>query len=85
MKVAFTKPFKRDYQGLPENIQKQIDEQIVRLLDNPQHPSLRIKKMEGRQFIWEARITGGYRMTFQIDGDTYLLRRVGTHDVLKKP
>jgi len=84
MKVAFTKPFKKDYQGLPENIQKQINEQIMRLLDNPKHPSLRIKKMEGRQSIWEARITGGYRMTFQIIGDTYLLRRAGTHDILRK-
>jgi addiction module RelE/StbE family toxin len=85
MKVAFTKPFKRDYQGLPENIQKQIDEQIMRLLVNPKQPSLRIKKMEGRQSVWEAKITGGYRMTFQINGDTYLLRRAGTHDILKRP
>jgi mRNA interferase RelE/StbE len=85
MKVSFTKPFKKDYRGLPENIQNQIDDQITRLLDDPKHPSLRIKKMEGHQSIWEARITGGYRMTFQIDGDTYLLRRVGCHDVLKRP
>ncbi|MGD0886338.1 MAG: type II toxin-antitoxin system RelE/ParE family toxin [Thermodesulfovibrionales bacterium] len=85
MKVSFTKPFKRDYHDLPESIQKQIDEQIVRLLDNPKHPSLRIKKMEGHQAIWEARITGGYRITFQINGDTYLLRSSGTHAILKKP
>lgn len=85
MKVAFTKPFIRDYQDLPEHIQRQIDEQIERLLANPGHPSLRLKKMEGRQSVWEIRITGGYRLTLQIDGDTYLLRRVGTHDILKKP
>jgi addiction module RelE/StbE family toxin len=85
MKVAFTKPFKRDYQNLPEDIQKQIDKQIERLLKNPKHPSLRSKKMEGRQEIWEARITEGYRMTFQINRDTYLLRRVGTHNILRKP
>lgn len=85
MKVFFTKPFKKDYQSLPENIQQQLDEEITRLLDSPKHPSLRTKKMEGRQSIWEARITGGYRMTFQINGDTYLLRRAGTHDILKKP
>ena len=85
MKISFTKPFKRDYQRLPKNIQKQIDEQIVRLLDDPGHPSLRVKKMEGHQSIWEARITGGYRMTFQIDGDIYLLRRAGSHDILNTP
>ena len=85
MKVAFTKLFRKDYQGLPENIQRQIDEQITRLLDNPKYPSLQIKKMAGHQSIWEARITGGYRMTFQINGDAYLLRRVGSHDTLKRP
>ena len=85
MKVTFTKPFKRDYKGLPENIREQIDKQIMHLLDNPKQPSLHIKKMEGRESIWEARITKGYRMTFQIQSDTYLLRRVGTHAILKRP
>ena len=85
MKLAFTKPFKQDYKKLSENIQELIDKQIAHLLENPKHPSLQIKKMEGRQSIWEARITKGYRMTFQIVGDTYLLRRAGTHSILKKP
>ena len=85
MKLAFTKPFKQDYKKLSGNIQELIDKQIAHLLENPKHPSLQIKKMEGRQTIWEARITKGYRMTFQIVGDTYLLRRAGTHSILKKP
>ena len=85
MKVAFTKPFKRDYKGLSENIQELIDKQIILLLDNPKHPSLRLKKMEGHRSIYEARVTKGYRMTFQIVDDTYLLRRVGTHSILKRP
>ena len=40
---------------------------------------------EGRD-IWEARVTRAYRFTFVIDGDTYILRRVGPHeDVLRNP
>jgi len=35
--------------------------------------------------IWEGRITKSYRFTYQIEGDTYVLRRVGTHDILKNP
>jgi mRNA interferase RelE/StbE len=85
VKVSFTNPFKRDYKGLPEDIRDQIDKQVVQLIENPKHPSLNIKKVEGHKSIWEARITKGYRMTFQIDGDIYLLRRVGTHSVLKRP
>lgn len=85
MKVSFTKPFKRDYKGLPENIQDQADKQIIQLMENPKHPSLNIKKMEGHESIWEARISKGYRMTFQIAGDVYILRRIGTHSILKRP
>ena len=85
MKIAFTKPFIRDYHDLPEHLQRQIDKQIEYLLENPKHPSLRMKKMEGHPSVWEIRITSGYHLTFQINGDTYMFRRVGTHDILKKP
>ena len=85
MKISFTKPFKRDYRELAEKIQDQTDKQIIQLIENPKHPSLNVKKIEGHKSIWEARITKGYRMTFQIDGDIYLLRRVGTHSILKRP
>ena len=85
MKVAFTPLFRKDYQKLQAGIQEQIDAQITRLLVNPRHPSLRCKKMEGCAAVWEARVTKGYRLTFEIRDDVYLLRRVGTHDILKKP
>ena len=49
------------------------------------HPSLRLKKIKGHPTIWEGRITESYRFTFQIAGEIYLLRRIGTHDILKTP
>jgi hypothetical protein len=42
------------------------------------------RDLEGRD-IWEARVTGGYRFTFVIEGDTYILRRVGAHDIERQP
>ena len=85
MKVAFTIPFKRDYGRLPASLQEKVAGQIRRLIENPRHPSLGVKKMEGREDILEVRITKAYRMTFQVSGDPYLFRRVGTHDILKTP
>ncbi len=41
--------------------------------------------MEGTHDIWEGRITKGYRFTFQVHQDSYLLRRIGTHDILTAP
>lgn len=85
MKLAFTKTFVRDYRKLPQDIQKLTDKQLGLLLSNSQHPSLNLKKMNDPRDIWEGRITISYRFTFQIAGDIYVLRKVGTHDVLRNP
>ncbi len=85
MKLLFTKTFIRDYRKLPQQIQKTTDKQLGLLLSNPKHPSLNIKKMQDPRNIWEGRITESYRFTFQFEKDTYILRKVGTHDILKKP
>jgi mRNA-degrading endonuclease RelE of RelBE toxin-antitoxin system len=85
MKIQTTKPFDEDYNALPEAIKEQADKQFVLLIQNPHHPSLRLKKIKGHPNIWEGRVTKSYRFTFQISGEIYLLRRIGTHDVLKTP
>ena len=85
MKVQTTGPFDKDYRSLPETVQAQAEKQLTTLLENPHHPSLRIKKIKGHPYIWEGRITKSYRCTFQIVGEVYLLRRIGTHDILKTP
>jgi len=85
MKLLFTRTFVRDYRSLPAEIQKLIDKQLGRLLADPRHLSLNVKKMKDPRAIWEARITGSHRFTFQISNDTYILRKAGPHDILKKP
>jgi len=85
MKLLFTKNFVREYRKLPQQIQEVTDKHLGLLLSNPQHPSLCIKKMQDPRNIWEGRVTESYRFTFQAEEDTYILRKVGTHDMLKKP
>ena len=85
MKLSFTKTFIRDYRKLPHELQEIVDKQLDLLLSNQRHPSLNIKKMQDPRNIWEGRTTASYRFTFQIEGDTYVLRLVGTHDTLKNP
>jgi mRNA interferase RelE/StbE len=80
-----TKPFDRDYYNSPKEIKEQVNKQFALFLENPRHPSLRLKKIKGHPTIWEGRITESYRFTFQISGEIYLLRRIGTHDILKNP
>lgn len=85
MKIQTTKPFDDDYKALPESIRKRADKQFTLFMENSNHPSLRIKKIKGHPNIWEGRITKNYRFTFQISEEIYLLRRIGTHDILKTP
>ncbi len=84
LKIARTESFARDFKALPKEIQGRIAKAISRLAQNPSHPSLRVKKMQGLKDIWEASVTAAYRLTFHRVDDTIILRRVGTHDILKK-
>jgi mRNA interferase RelE/StbE len=85
MKLFFTHSFIRDYQALPHHLQKAVENKLKIFLVNQRHPSLKTKKMHDPREIWEGRITQGYRFTFQITGETCILRRLGTHDILRTP
>lgn len=85
MRLLPTEQFRRHYARLPSEVQNQVDRKLELLLAHPRHPSLQVKKMQGTAKIWELRVTQGHRVTFQIEGDLYVLRKVGTHDILRKP
>ena len=56
------------------------------MIENPRHPSLRVKKIQGQAAIFEASITMSIRLTWQYSEDGILLRNIGEHDqTLKKP
>ena len=85
MYLKRTNRFVKDYYHLPSEIQERTQKALHSLLKDPRYPSLQIKKIEGSRNIWELRVSESYRITFQISEDTYILRRIGTHKVLKKP
>lgn len=86
MKYQRAARFKKDFKALPDGIQDAARKAFLLFRQNPRHPSLRIKKMEGFESIWEGRITLGYVFTFQwdVDPDTRepiaVFRRIGKHD-----
>jgi mRNA-degrading endonuclease RelE of RelBE toxin-antitoxin system len=85
MKIEFDRSFEKAYRKLPAPIQRKVDKALELLLADFRHPSLQTKKMEGQADIYEARVDINYRVTFKIIGDTYKMRKVGTHDVLRSP
>jgi mRNA interferase RelE/StbE len=86
MKVAHTKNSRRDFQKLSSDLQEIAEKQFKIFINNPTHPSLGIKKIQGTEDIWEGRITKSIRFSFEIYKDIYIIRRIGRHDeVLGRP
>lgn len=91
MKFRRRKSFKSDLEHLPKEIQELIREKFNLFVENPSHPSLKIKKMQGFKDMWEGHITTDYVFTFHWDEDPEtgepiaVFRRVGTHEIYKKP
>jgi len=85
VKLELTPEFASDYRQLAPSLQGRVDIALHRLADNPHYPSLRVKKMKGYRGIWEARVSKGYRLTFQIKGDVLIMRRVGPHSIEDTP
>ena len=85
MQFLRTERFHKDFQHLPADIQARTAKVLELLLVNRRHPSLHVKKMEGAPDIWELRVSDNYRITFQYVREGILLRRIGTHDLLRRP
>ncbi|MCD6567579.1 MAG: hypothetical protein J7K94_02425 [Dehalococcoidia bacterium] len=86
MEILFTEQLEQAYEKLTDAEKRSVRKALALLSDNPKYPGLRVKKMEGRKDIWEARPSGRLRVTFEMDGGIIFMRNVGEHDrVLKKP
>ncbi len=86
MKITRTARFKRAWQELTEE-EKELGRKALRnLATDLRYPALRVKKMQGVEHIWEARVSRSLRMTFELEGDTIILCNIGRHDeTLERP
>ena len=80
MKHVFSTHFARQIKKLPKVIKEKFYKQLVYLLTDIRHPSLRCKKYGGTDGIWQARVDDNFRFYFQINGDIYLIL-----DIIKHP
>ena len=86
MKIARTARFKKAWKQLNEEGKSLVQKAIKNLAIDVRYPALRAKKIKGTGGIWEARVSRSLRLTFQIDGDTIILRNIGHHDeTLERP
>lgn len=86
MKFQRPERFKRMYKKLDPEQQNAIKKALLLMSVNINHPSLRIKRIQGTKGIWKASATMGLRLTFHREGNTIVLRNCGEHNrTLKNP
>ena len=79
MKVIRSPRFDRAYRKLTKETRKAFIEKMELLeKSNFTHPSLRIKKIKGTNYIWEASIDMKHRFTFEKTDNGIKLRVIGT-------
>jgi len=80
MKLFYSARFQKSFRRAPASVQKAFAKQANLLMQNLQHPSLRAKKYDEANNIWQARVNKDWRFYFSIEGDEYWL-----HDIMAHP
>jgi mRNA interferase RelE/StbE len=60
-------------------VRKAFHKQLAFLEDNLHHPSLRAKKYDESQDLWQARVTKDWRFYFTIQDATYFIVKIIPH------
>ena len=79
MRHIFIDRFVRQLKKMPRVVEEKFYKQLTYLLTDIRHPSLRAKKFDETQGIWQARVDDHFRFYFQIDGDTYVIVNILPH------
>jgi len=86
VKIARTVRFKKAWQELTEEEKDLAGKALRNLATDLRYPVLRVKKMQGVEHIWEARVSRSLRMTLELEGNRIILRNIGRHDeTLERP
>ena len=84
-KLIPDKHFIKSYKKLPAQLRKQIDNKLFLLAENPNHPSLRTKRIQGTQRLYESSVNMDVRLIWHYEGDKLIiLLDAGHHDILKQ-
>ena len=79
--ISRTRPaFWRAYHPLSPAAKARAREAFRLFLQNPDHPSLRFKKLQGRDHVWSVRVSDQYRAVGVRHGEVVEWIWIGTHN-----
>jgi hypothetical protein len=74
-----TADFRRDFAALPDAVKQQARQAYRLFAANPNHPSLKFKKLPPHEDLWSARVSNNYRAIGRWRGDVILWFFIGSH------
>ena len=81
---TFTARFQKNFKKLTEQEKKQLKKKLILLAENPSHPSLRTKRIQGTSDLFECSVNMDIRIIWYYEGDKMIiLLDVVHHDILK--
>ena len=79
MKVEYSDVVNEALENAPAAVRKAFFKQVKFLAQNLHHPSLRAKKYDESQDLWQARVDKDWRFYFTIIDDTYHILKLIPH------
>lgn len=83
--ITYTERFQKHFKKLTEQEKKQLQTKLQLLAENPLHPSLRTKRIQGTSDLFECSVNMDIRIIWFYEGEKLIiLVDVGHHDILKQ-
>jgi hypothetical protein len=79
MRIRHTRTASKAFDEALAAVQKAFLKQVSFLKENLNHPSLRAKKYNESEGLWQGRVNRGWRFYFTIAGDTYTIHKLIPH------
>jgi mRNA interferase RelE/StbE len=79
MKAHYSDQTDEIIETLPVNVRKAFFKQVKFLEQNLRHPSLRAKKYDEANDLWQARVNKDWRFYFLIQDDVYYIVDIIPH------
>ena len=85
LKITFTDRFKKHYGELSSVEKRQFKNKLKLFVESPLHPSLRVKRIQGTDNLFEFSVNMDIRVIWFYEEESLVaLIDIGHHDILKK-
>ena len=83
--ITFSKDFKKSFKKLTIVEKRLFYNKLELFIDNYRHPSLRTKKIQGTETLFESSINMSIRIIWHfLDEKLIIMIDIGHHDILRK-